>query len=291
MRLRGYRILVVAAALLPNLWGAGELDRAKQLYARADYRGAIRALEPLADSSDSTVQAMLGKARFMSADYKKAAEHFEKAIVSEPNSSELHHWLGKAFGRRAETSSMLTAPMLANKARQSFEKAVELNGKNLEAVNDLFSYYVEAPGFLGGGLEKAAALAKSHIQPNDPVEFHYAMAQLSEKRKEFKSAEFHFRQAFQMAPKSVGRAIDLARFLSKQGRMQESEAVLAQAEKIAPNSPRLMFEKASVYIRSKKNIQDAKHLLEQYLKSSLTPDDPPRSEAEKLLKQAASLGA
>ena len=35
----------------------------------------------------------------------------------------------------------------------------------------------------------------------------------------------------------------------------------------------------------------AKSLLERYLKAPLTLDDPPRAEAERLLKQAASLGA
>ena len=29
---------------------------------------------------------------------------------------------------------------------------MELDPKNQEAVNDLFDYYLEAPGFLGGGL-------------------------------------------------------------------------------------------------------------------------------------------
>ena len=94
-----------------------------------------------------------------------------------------------------------------------------------------------------------------------------------------------------MAPKSVGRAIDLARFLSKQGRVQESEVVFAQAEKINPNSPRLMFERASAYVRAKKNLDMAKQLLERYLQSSLTPDDPPRAEAQRLLRKAESAGA
>jgi len=94
-----------------------------------------------------------------------------------------------------------------------------------------------------------------------------------------------------MAPKSVGRAIDLARFLSRQGRLQESEVVFAQAEKISPNEPRLLFERASAYVRAKQNLGVAKQLLERYLQSSLTADDPPRSEAQRLLRQATQPGA
>jgi tetratricopeptide (TPR) repeat protein len=278
------RVIPVLLILAPVVFGAGELDKARQQFARAMYREVIQTLAPVSGANDPAVHELTGKAWFMLAEYKGSQEAFEKAVAAEPNSSVYHHWLGKAYGRRAETSNPLTAPMLASKARQSFERAVELDGRNIEAINDLFSYYMEAPGFLGGGIDKAQALLKK-IQALDPVEYHYAMAQIAEKRKDIRTAEHHFRQAFSLAPKSVGRAIDLARFLSKQGKLQESEVVFAQAERIAPQNPRLMFERASAYVRAKKNLDEAKSLLQQYLKSPLTPDDPPRAEAERLLKQ------
>jgi tetratricopeptide (TPR) repeat protein len=280
--LRGILVTLVLASLA---FAAGELERARELFSRASYREAIQVLTPLASTPDARVQFLLGKSYFMVAEYKGASEAFEKAVAAEPSTSENYHWLGKAYGRRAETANPLSAPFLATKARQNFEKAVELDGRNLEAVNDLFSYYVEAPGFLGGGLDKAAALAQSKIQPADPVEYHYALAQIAQKRKEFKTAEFHFRQAFEMAPKSLGRALDLASFLSRQGKYPESETVFAHAEKIKPDAPRLLYERANSYIRAKKNLPAAKLLLERYLQSPLTPDDPPRADAERLLKQ------
>ena len=87
----------------------------------------------------------------MLGEFKKAQEYFEKAIAADPGNSVYHHWLGKAYGRRAETSSFITAPGFASKARQSFEKSITLDPRNKEALSDLFEYYVEAPGFLGGG--------------------------------------------------------------------------------------------------------------------------------------------
>ena len=276
------RVLPVLLFVAPVLFGAGELEKARQQFSRSMYREAI---QTLGQPTDPARLELLGKSYFMLADYKKAQDAFEKAVAAQPNNSVYHHWLGKAYGRRAETSNPFSAPMLASKARQSFEKAVALDPRNSEAVNDLFSYYMEAPGFLGGGIDKAEALAPK-IKANDPVEYHYAMAQIAEKRKDIKTAEHHFRQAFAMAPKSVGRAIDLAKFLSNNGRHQESDAVFTQAAKMNPDSPRLMFERAHAYVRAKKNLDEAKALLERSLRSPLTPDDPPRAEAQKLLKQA-----
>ena len=280
-------ILLVTAGLYA---GSAELDRARQLFGRSQYQAAINVLSPLAHSPDGPTQELLGKSYFMLGEFKKAGEAFERATQIDPKNSVYYHWLGKAHGRRAETSSPFTAPVWASKARQAFEKSVELDEGNIEAVNDLFSYYLEAPGFLGGGLDKAAAIAQK-INAIDPIEYHYAMAQIADKSKDYSGAEAHFRKAFELAPRQVGRIIDLAKYLSTHGKEQESDALFAQAEKIAPNAPRVMFERANYYIRTKRNLPEAKSLLERYLKAPLTVDDPPRSEAERLLKQASSSGA
>ena len=79
----------------------------------------------------------------------------EKAFNAQPSNADYALWLGRAYGRRAETSGPFTAPGFASKARQYFEKAARLNPRNLEALSDLFEYYLEAPGFLGGGMDKA----------------------------------------------------------------------------------------------------------------------------------------
>ena len=71
------------------------------------------------------------------------------------------NWLGRAYGRRAETSNPFTAPGYASKARQMFEKSVALDPSNKEATGDLLDFYLEAPGFMGGGYEKAEALVKA----------------------------------------------------------------------------------------------------------------------------------
>ena len=85
---------------------------------------------------------------------------FQKAFGLEPSKSQYAHWLGRAFGRRAEMSNWFSAPGYASKARQYFEQAVALDPVNEEALNDLFDFYLQAPGFLGGGYDKAQAVAR-----------------------------------------------------------------------------------------------------------------------------------
>ena len=265
-------------------WASGpDLDRAHKLYNLTDFQQSLEVLQ-VVPNKDAAVYELMGRNYYGQGEFKKATEVLEKAAALAPGNSDVFLWLGRAYGRRAETSSMFTAPGFATKTRQFFEKATQLNPANLQAQSDLFEYYLEAPGFLGGGLDKATATA-AQIARISPAEGYSAQAKLAEKRKEFSSAEAHLRHALELAPQQVGRLIDLARLLTKRGRYQEADLSLAKAEQLAPNSPRILFAKADLYIKGKRNLAVARELLKQYLSSNLTPDDPPRADAERLLKQ------
>ncbi len=140
----------------------------------------------------------------------------------------------------------------------------------------------------GGGFEKAAALA-DRIGRLNPAEYHWAQARLAERRKEFDTAEQQFRRAAELAPQQLGLWIDLAKFLANTGQYQRSEEAFQRAERVDPNAPKLLFARASTYIRIRRNLEAARNLLKRYLESPLTPDDPPRREAELLLRQASSI--
>lgn len=276
---------VISVLLLAtSLFAASDFTRARQFYQRTEYNASLQLL--LTDPApDAATYGLIGKNYYMLGEFKKSTEAFQKANTMEPTSSEYVHWLGRCYGRRAETASPFVAPANASKARQYFEKAVELDPKNQEALNDLFDYYLQAPGFLGGGFDKAEALTKK-IGALNPAEYHFAQAQLAEKKKQFDTAEEQLRRALALAPRQVGRVVDLAKYLGRHGRYQESDAEFEQAEKIAPNSPKVMFAKAHSYIEQNRNLDEAKALLQRYLQSNLSPDDPPREEARQLLKQA-----
>ena len=263
------------------------LEEAERLYQQTQYFQAVGLLET-SQGKTAPEYALMGKCYYKLEKYNKATEALEKAVMADPRNSRYMNWLGKAYGRRAETSLFFTALSYASKARHYFEQAVDLDPTNLDALDDLFDYFMEAPGFLGGGQEKAAQLAE-RIRGQNPVHYHFMLARLAEKRKQWQEAEQHWRKAVELVPSDEGLLIGLAKFLARQGRHSESEQVFAQAEKIAPDNPRLKFERAKAYIESSRNRETARKLLEEYLRSlSLTPEDPPRSEAQRLLDKVAS---
>jgi Flp pilus assembly protein TadD len=231
---------------------------------------------------------LIGKNYTMVGDYKKAIEALEQAASLEPTNAEFADWLGQAYGRRAETGSPFTAPALAVKARKMFEKSVFLCPSYKQALNHLLDYYLSAPEVLGGGLQKAEELAV-RIGRTDPADGHDAQAQVEEKRKAFDAAERHLRLASELAPGEPRHSMNLAVFLAKRGRFGESEALFNQAAALAPARSGFLFERATVYIDQRRNLDVAARLLQRYISAPLTADDPSREDAKALLKKIKAI--
>ncbi len=273
---------LLASAFIIVPLSAQDLTQAENLYKHTAYEQSLAALNK--NTGDAATNFLVARDYFMLGDFKKSVDYLLKVTAEAPGNSEYWDWLGKAYGRRAETSNMLSAPGFATKARVAFEKSVELDGRNRDALSDLFDYYLEAPGFLGGGYDKAMAVAEK-TSKFDAAEAYFEQARLAQKRKEYEAAEVHFRKAIEIGPKQIGHLISLARFLASQGRYRESDAVFQKAQEIAPDSPAIWYDHADVLIKDKRNLDEARNLLQKYVSAEVTADDPPKTDALRLLKQ------
>jgi tetratricopeptide (TPR) repeat protein len=226
----------------------------------------------------------MGLQAYAAEDYEKAIHLFEQATEAEPKVAKYYHWLGRASGRRAERVNFLRAPGLAKKARLAWERAVELDPADIDVFTDLLDYYLAAPGVLGGGEDKARAVAE-RLAKLSPAEGHRAQGQILAKRKDYAGAEKEYRAALELEPQKLGRLLPLASFLSERGRYAESDALFNRAAELAPGAPDLLFSRGKALLLSKRDPQKARQLLEVYLRSERKADDPPPSEVQALLKK------
>ena len=121
--------LIIAGILLGRDAGRAESlawTQAHELYQRTDYAGSLRELLAVTDK-DAAVLQLIGQDYFMLGEYRKATEFLERAAALTPANAECFLWLGRAYGRRAETSNPFSAPGYASKARQMLERAVSLS--------------------------------------------------------------------------------------------------------------------------------------------------------------------
>ena len=124
----------------------------------SDYKQAAAILEK-ASKNDVDNLLLLGQSYMHLKKHVDAVDALQQASEVAPKRSEVFVWLGRAWGRLAESNKLLAFGR-ARKARVAFERAVELDPKNRDALDDLFEFYVQAPGLVGGGLDKAEGVAR-----------------------------------------------------------------------------------------------------------------------------------
>jgi tetratricopeptide (TPR) repeat protein len=162
-----------------------------------------------------------------------AVEAGEKFVKEAPQSSEAQMWLGRAYGQKALKSSLFSQMGWAKKCKASFEKAVALDPKNVDARVDLIQYYGNAPGIAGGGMDKARAQQKA-LDGIDPVRGAQMNGFILFKEKKPAEAEAEYRRAVSLAPENGSAHWRLGRVLERGGRKDEAKASYKEAVRLDP---------------------------------------------------------
>jgi tetratricopeptide (TPR) repeat protein len=222
--------------------------------------------------------------------FDRAIRAGEQAVKSDPGSSVAHDLLGRAYGLKAQESQLFAQPYLARKARACFEKAVELDPRNVSARSDLATYDMRAPVFLGGGMKKARSQAEEVLRL-DAARGHELLGELAERDKDPVEAEAQFRKAVEASPPGElrGRRA-LSAFLVRGGRFPAARQLWLDLLEDPPDGA-ARFELAGIALASGEGIVEAAESLEAALASAEVWTDPSRAEAyERLAALEQRLG-
>ncbi len=140
-----------------------------------------------ANPKEAEAYALLGSVCVAKGDPDGAVNACEKAVELAPASSDYQLQLGDAYGFAAQKAGMFSKIGWAKKCLAAYEKAVELDPKNLTARSSLMTFYQQAPGMMGGGIDKAYAQA-AEIKKLDATRGHIAYATLCAGEKKFVEA-------------------------------------------------------------------------------------------------------
>src|SRR5215470_14025817 len=153
---------LVAGAILICCASANAAD-ARTMLAQGRVDEAINALNGSLSTApkDAETLNLLCRSYFAVEEWDRAETSCKKAVSLDPNNGQFHKWLGRVYGEKASRASFVSAVSLAGKVRDEFQRAVALDPRNVDARLDLSEFYIEAPGFVGGGIDKARAQAKA----------------------------------------------------------------------------------------------------------------------------------
>jgi tetratricopeptide (TPR) repeat protein len=254
-----------------DLLAAGSVDQAIQILEQQIHNS------PTAESYN-----FLCRAHFELGAWDAGIPFCEKAVALAPDVGLYHLWLGRIYGEKADRAGFLSAAGLAKKVRNEFERAVELTPNSWEARTDLAEFYVEAPGIVGGGKDKARAQAEL-IAPLDAAMAHWVKARVAEKSKEMTMAEQEYRAAIDASHGGARAWLNLAGFYRHRNRLDGMDQALRNLESSPLDHPAALVDGASILVRSGRDSSLAIRLLRRYLDSSVTVEEAPAFKAHYML--------
>jgi predicted Zn-dependent protease len=246
---------------------AGEADR------------ALSILTPLPTQGPGAAEAqnLICRVRFTLQQWDTAIRACELAVRLDGNSSINHMWLGRALGEKADRVSFLSAYSLGKRVRSEFERAVQLDPHNAGALSDLGEFYKDAPGIVGGGLDKAESIA-AQLDKVNTAKAYELRGNISAARKDYVTAERDFKQAIAASPHPAEQWTVLASFYRSRQRWNDVDAAIHSCVAAAAHDKHSgvgLYDGAGVLIAVNREPALAAKMLEDYLAGSSKSEEAP----------------
>jgi tetratricopeptide (TPR) repeat protein len=229
------------------------------------------------DAGNAQANNLLCRVEYGLQQYDQAAGYCEKAVSLNGQDARYHLWLGRATGERASRASFLSAFSLARKTRQELEAAVKLDPRDVEALSDLGEFYLEAPGAVGGGIDKAGGIA-GQLDSVESARAHQLRAAIAEKNKDLGGAEQEYKAALAAATHPAYQWMALASFYRRHQRWNDLDAALKSGEAAAlrdKHAAVALFNGASILVRANRQPDEAIRLYQSYLASPDKTEEAP----------------
>jgi tetratricopeptide (TPR) repeat protein len=276
-------ILLFMPLKVPALTPEGRLDVIRDLQqGRPD--DALELLQPATASGnrDAEAQQFLCRVALQLERWDNAITACEKAVALDGNSSNNHLWYGRALGEKADRVSFIKAYGLAKRVKAEFETAVALDPRNAEALSNLGEYYTEAPAIVGGGKDKAAAVARQ-LDDVDRARAEELRGRIAASNKDTAAAEQHFREAITAANRPANYWMVLGSFYQKQNDLTRMQDAIHSGLDADGGRGEPLVSAAHLLTRAGQDPQSAIRLLREYLASPEKSEEQPAFRVHLLL--------
>ena len=251
-----------------TLFEAGKLDEAEKIFKRT--------LD--SDPGDGEAAFYLGRVSFEKRKWDDAIDYFKKATEIAATSSEYFRWYGEANIAKLQTVSFLSKKKFANRAREAWIKAVDLDPANIDARESLAGYYMEAPSIVGGSDDKALEQIEAIIAL-DPAVGHREKGAFYVKKERWDDAAAEYQLLIDMDPAEPGGYYRLGMMYQSAKRWDDAFAELERTLELDPEYTPAMYQIGRTAVFAKENTDRAIECLEMYLEFEPQPREPSWSHA------------
>ena len=178
------------------MWGQSDFEKAEKLYKADRMDQAEVAFESVLRSNPSDLKTIeyLGDIAGHDKLWDKAIGYYKKLKQLKPSEANYYYKYGGALGMKAKDSNKFKALGMIDEVKTSFEKAITLNPKHLEARWALIELYIQLPGIVGGSESKAIKYSNELLRLS-PVDGYLSRGHIEEYFKRYKTAEQQYKKA------------------------------------------------------------------------------------------------
>ena len=178
-----------------------------------------------ADTAGARAAFARGKTAVQARRVDEAVSQLERAVALDRENWEYHMWLGHAYSRQISTVNFMRKALVGRRIGAEYNKAVELAPDNIDAAEARLDFFLNAPGLVGGGLDKAQAEAR-RITTLSAYRGRFAEARIAEHEKHPEQADSAYRALMREYSDSSGPVVALSMLYQSTGRYGEAVSVL-----------------------------------------------------------------
>lgn len=227
----------------------------------------------LSPAKDAAAHNLLCRAYYAEEHPDEAIHECEAAVTAAPGNASYQLWLGRVYGLKAGRVSALSAFGLAKKSRASMERAVQLDPHSADALSDLGDFCVEAPGIVGGGIDKASSLAQ-RLLAIDPARGHRLLGEIAEKQRNYPQALKEFTAAATGAHAAAG-FVDIGSYYKRRGDAAQVLAAVKNAVAADRQHDYSVADAAGLLVETGQQSKLAQQLYRSYLDGPSRTEDAP----------------
>jgi predicted Zn-dependent protease len=169
----------------------------------------------------------LGDIEGQNKSWDNAIYYYKKLKQLKPSEANYYYKYGGVLGMKAKESNKFKALGLISEVKSSFEKAISLNPKHIEARLALVELYLQLPGIVGGS-EKKALLYANEIAQISAVDGYLSKGHIAEYFGRFKEAEVQYKKAVEISKSKNAYRVLANLYKNKMGQPEKAKSILEE---------------------------------------------------------------
>lgn len=211
------------------IFAQSNFDKAEKLFKDGKYDQAQTIFENLLKENPSNLKTIeyLGDIAYSNKSWDVAIRYYQKLKQLKPNEADYYYKYGGALGTKAKFANKFIALGMIGDVRKSFEKAIELDPKHIDARWALVSLYIQLPGIVGGSESKAIKYSNELLKLS-PVDGFLTRGTIEEYFKRYSNAEQQYKKAIAAGSTKTGAKMLANLYKNKMNQPEKAKLVLQE---------------------------------------------------------------